>query len=59
MNKATKKIIGVFLILASIVILLTPFTPGSAIGLVGMEMVFGDNWPWWNRTKARIRRAFK
>lgn len=59
MNKATKKSLGVFFILIGLIILLTPFTPGSIILLVGMDLVFGDEWPWWNRTKAKILGYFK
>lgn len=42
-----KKTIGVIFIILGLVIFLTPFTPGSAIGLVGLRMVLGNRWPNW------------
>jgi len=39
MKTIIKKIIGVILILYGIFALLTPFTPGSWLALIGMEML--------------------
>ena len=49
-----KKSLGIALILIGLVILLTPFTPGEILLLVGIDIVFGDKWLWWKRAKARI-----
>ena len=54
-----KKITGMILIFLGLVILLTPFTPGSILLLIGLDMVFGHKWPWWNRMKSKVSRFFK
>ena len=52
-----KKIIGWILIIIGLVILLTPFTPGSILFLVGAEMVFGD-WPKYKKLKQKVKEFF-
>ncbi len=39
MKKGVKKIIGVLLIITGLLALLTPFTPGSWLALIGLELV--------------------
>ncbi|MGA2678493.1 MAG: hypothetical protein ABSF37_04220 [Sedimentisphaerales bacterium] len=39
MKAITKKVIGVILIIYGIFALLTPFTPGSWLALIGMELL--------------------
>lgn len=56
MTQFTKKITGVILVLIGLIILLTPFTPGSILLLIGLDMFFGHKWSWWNRTKLKILR---
>ncbi|MEX1063988.1 MAG: hypothetical protein WED06_01465 [Candidatus Paceibacterota bacterium] len=51
-----KKFLGVILILLGLVIILTPFTPGSIILLIGIDMVFGERWAWWVRMKKKIKK---
>ena len=55
----TKKIVGAVLLVLGLVILLTPFTPGSILILVGLDMLAGHKWPWWNKTKKKILLLFK
>ncbi len=50
-----KKIFGIALIVIGLLILVTPFTPGSILLVIGIDMVFGDRWPWWNETKKDLR----
>jgi hypothetical protein len=59
MKTLTKKIAGVIFAILGLVILLTPFTPGSILLLIGLDMLFGHKWPWWNRTKLKIMRFFR
>ena len=49
-----KKLLGLVLIIVGFVILVTPFTPGAILLIIGIDIVFGDKWLWWKRTKARI-----
>lgn len=42
-----KKGLGWVFIFLGIIIALTPFTPGSILLLIGLDMVFGDKWLWW------------
>jgi hypothetical protein len=49
-----KKIIGVFFIVVGFLILITPFTPGSVLLLVGLNMVFGDSLPWLNKINVKL-----
>lgn len=59
MKLTTSKITGVILIVIGLVILLTPFTPGSILLLIGLDMLFGHKWLWWNRAKLKILRFFR
>ena len=52
-----KKIVGWILIVIGLVILLTPFTPGSILLLIGADMVFGD-WPEWKNFKQKVKEFF-
>ncbi|MEK7138263.1 MAG: hypothetical protein AAB787_02015 [Patescibacteria group bacterium] len=54
-----KKLLGVLFIVIGFFILITPFTPGSILLIVGIDMVFGDRWPWWNRTKISLYKFWK
>jgi len=47
----TKKLLGIFFIIVGFLILITPFTPGSILLIIGLDMVFGDRWPRWQKTK--------
>ena len=51
-----KKVWGVAFIIVGLVIALTPFTPGSILLVIGIDMVFGNRWPWWKRTKSKLLR---
>ena len=51
------KILGWFLIIVGLVILLTPFTPGSILLIIGADMVFGD-WPEWQRLRQKAKEFF-
>jgi len=51
------KIIGWIFIILGLAIALTPFTPGSVLLIVGMEMVFGDA-PQWKKFKAKMKKLF-
>jgi len=53
----SKKILGWFLIILGLVIALTPFTPGSILLVIGMDMVFGD-WPEWKNLKTKVKEFF-
>ena len=59
MKELNKKIGGWALIVIGLVILLTPFTPGSILLVIGLDLVFGDRWPRWSRTKTRLFKFFK
>ena len=39
MKKVVKKIIGIVLIIAGLLALFTPFTPGSWLALIGLELL--------------------
>jgi len=54
MIKRYRKLWGMVFIILGLIILLTPFTPGSVLLLIGLDMLFGDKWLWWNQTKKRI-----
>lgn len=54
---SNKKLLGWILIVIGLVILLTPFTPGSVLLLIGAEMVFGD-WPEWQKFKQKAKDFF-
>lgn len=51
-----KKVWGITLILVGLVILLTPFTPGAILLLIGIDIIFGDKWLWWSRKKEKVIR---
>lgn len=57
MTGIKKKILGWLLILIGLVIALTPFTPGSILFVIGVDMVFGD-WPEWQKLKQKIKDFF-
>ncbi len=44
MKTIFKKVIGVILIIIGLVALLTPFTPGSWLALIGMELLGIRKW---------------
>ncbi|MDP4001723.1 MAG: hypothetical protein Q8P69_01610, partial [bacterium] len=50
----TKKLLGVFFIVVGFIILITPFTPGSILLIIGLDMVFGDRWPWLRKINTDI-----
>jgi len=52
-----KKIVGWILIILGLVIVLTPFTPGSILLIIGMDMVFGDH-PRWVELKQKAKAFF-
>ena len=53
----SKRFFGWLFIVLGLVIVLTPFTPGSVLLLIGVEMVFGDH-PEWKRLKQRAKEFF-
>ena len=52
-----KKIIGWILIILGLIIVITPFTPGSILLVIGADMVFGD-WSEWVKLKQKIKEFF-
>jgi len=50
-----KKVIGVILIIYGIIALLTPFTPGSWLAFIGLELL-GVDLIFWEKIKAWFRR---
>lgn len=52
-----KKFLGWVFIILGLVIVLTPFTPGSILLIIGADMVFGD-WPEWKRLKEKVKSFF-
>ena len=52
-NQKVRKTVGVILILVGLLALLTPFTPGSWLALVGLELL-GFRILFWERLKARL-----
>jgi hypothetical protein len=44
MKTVIKKIIGIILIIIGLIALLTPFTPGSWLALIGMELLGIRQW---------------
>jgi len=52
-----RKLIGWVLIIIGLVIVLTPFTPGSILLVIGVDMVFG-NWPEWKKFKLKAKEFF-
>ena len=59
MIKRHRKFWGTIFIILGLIILLTPFTPGSVLLLVGLDMSFGHKWPWWNKTREKFLLRFK
>ena len=49
-----RKIWGLFLVVVGIFILLTPFTPGSILLVIGLDILFGNKIKWWVKIKRRI-----
>ncbi len=58
MKPALKKIIGVILIVLGLAALLTPFTPGSWLALIGLQLV-GLGFLLENRFSRAIKNKFK
>jgi len=54
-NPLLKKITGILLVLAGLLILLTPFTPGSWIIFVGLELL-GIRLAFWKKMKLWFQR---
>ncbi|MEK7506999.1 MAG: hypothetical protein AAB585_00445 [Patescibacteria group bacterium] len=54
MKKGNRKIAGLILAALGLLILLTPFTPGSILLLIGLDMAFGHRWMWWKNKKKKF-----
>lgn len=54
-----RKLLGLFLVLVGTFILLTPFTPGSILLVIGLDLLFGNKVKWWVKIKKRIFRIIK
>ncbi|MEK7608677.1 MAG: hypothetical protein AAB495_03795 [Patescibacteria group bacterium] len=54
-NPKLKKTIGVLLVLVGLLALATPFTPGSWLVVVGLELI-GFRILFWDKIKARFRK---
>lgn len=52
-----KKLFGWIFIALGLLIVLTPFTPGSVLLIIGADMVFGDT-PRWRELKQRAKEFF-
>lgn len=50
-----RKVGGWFLIFIGIIIILTPFTPGSILLLIGLEMVYGDRVKWIKEWEDKVK----
>jgi len=50
-----KKILGLLLVIAGILIILTPFTPGSILLIIGLEMLLGHKIKWWTEMRKKIK----
>ena len=48
-----KKILGLIFLIVGILILITPFTPGSVILIIGLEMLLGHKIKWWTDFKKK------
>ncbi|MBI2063106.1 MAG: hypothetical protein HYT61_02590 [Candidatus Yanofskybacteria bacterium] len=59
MKNLNRKFWGTIFIILGLIILLTPFTPGSVLLLIGLDMLFGGKWSWWNKTKKKISAFLK
>ena len=53
-NQKLRKCVGVILILIGLTALLTPFTPGSWLALIGLEL-FGIRLVFWEKIKSRLK----
>ena len=49
-----RKILGIFLVIAGTLILLTPFTPGSILLVIGLDILLGHKVKWWIKIKKKI-----
>lgn len=54
-----KKFLGAIFLILGLIILLTPFTPGSILILIGADMLFGHRVRWWNNLKKKLARFLK
>ena len=54
-NKKIKKAVGVVLILIGLAALLTPFTPGSWLIFMGLELL-GSRFLLWDKIKQRLKK---
>ena len=54
-NPKIKKIIGVVLVFVGLAALLTPFTPGSWLILIGLDLL-GLRFLLWDKIKTRFRK---
>ncbi len=50
-----KKILGILLVILGLLILFTPFTPGSWIFFVGLELL-GIRLAFWNKLKEKLNK---
>ena len=58
MSPALKKAIGILLILIGLFALLTPFTPGSWLVFIGLELL-GLRMVFWDKIKTRFQKISK
>ena len=49
-----RKIFGFFLVIVGTLILLTPFTPGSILLVIGLDILLGHKVKWWTKIKKKI-----
>lgn len=52
-SAVVKKIIGILLVLIGLIALVTPFTPGSWLIIIGLELL-GFRMLYWNKIKSRF-----
>ena len=57
--KNEKKVLGWIFIVLGFLILITPFTPGSVLLLIGLHMVYGERFNGKFGLKEKIIRYFK
>jgi hypothetical protein len=57
-RKVKKKFWGTIFVILGLIILLTPFTPGSVLLLIGADMLFGHRVKWWNNLKKKLKKHF-
>jgi hypothetical protein len=58
MNNYIKKVIGVVLIFLGLIFLLTPFTPGSWIIFIGLELL-GLRFLIWDKIWDKLKQKFR